>query len=309
MAESKRKFMKIEAYEIISYDCNDVERKNGKRFDFHEFDKVFQRKKVANSTKLDVGLSTHELNSITKKDSFYELVFSKLESTDYPIVFNDNGEMTDMKDNISEDKRIGYITCGVYDDVYKVLLLQINFNAMNVRHIENYLNELFIKEGKEIKLIPLIDDNAFKRAITGYKTKVDVSMQVKNANIKETNKSTIFYRRYKEAVEMNAVNTKFTFSMGRVRKDTLEDKIVNDLLEDIKENINIIGKAEVSYKEQLDAKVSVADLVLQKLNTKVYFDIPDRATLREESIISKIKENYNDEFSGKLKKFYSKMIK
>lgn len=164
MPETKRKFMKIEAYKIIVYDMEDSTRENGTQIKFEEFEKMFQNKKAENKTKLEHGLSIHELNSINKVGSKYEMIFSKLDSTDYPIVINDYGEITDMKDNISNDKRIGHITCGLYDEIYNVLLLQINYNAMNVTKIENYINEIFIVENKIAKLVPLIDDEVFRKA-------------------------------------------------------------------------------------------------------------------------------------------------
>ncbi|MCE4958846.1 hypothetical protein QVA46_00610 [Staphylococcus haemolyticus] len=291
MVNTKRKFMKIEAYRLIVFDVEDVERENGELLDFDSFDKEFQKKKINNHTKLEHGLSMHTLNSINKiEQTKYELIFSKLDSTDYPIVVNNSGEISDMKDNISNDSRIGHITCGLYDDTYKVLLLQINFNAMTVSNIENYINKVFIKEDKVIKLIPLIDSGVFTKAKNGYKTKIDVSMHVEKEKTTDK-KSSLLFKKYSEAQEMNAVNASFSFSMGHVRKDSLEEKQANQLLKDIEENMNIIGKAKVSYKEQLEDKITVADLLLQKLHAFIYFDIPERATLREETILREIKKN------------------
>ncbi|MDW4016351.1 hypothetical protein QI241_07585 [Staphylococcus saprophyticus] len=304
MPETKRKFMKIEAYKIIVYDMEDSTRENGTQIKFEEFEKMFQNKKAENKTKLEHGLSIHELNSINKVGSKYEMIFSKLDSTDYPIVINDYGEITDMKDNISNDKRIGHITCGLYDEIYNVLLLQINYNAMNVTKIENYINEIFIVENKIAKLVPLIDDEVFRKAKKGYKTKIDVSMHVSKDNVDEKSKNSLFFKKYAEAKELNAVNATFSFSMGHVKKDSLEEKQAQQLLEDIEENINIIGRAQVSYKQQLEEKVTTADLLLQKLNSKIYFDIPERGTLRESAILNKMKLNYEEVFSKKLKKYF-----
>ncbi|MBW0770672.1 hypothetical protein KYJ98_10115 [Mammaliicoccus lentus] len=306
MAETKRKFMKVEAYKIRVYDKDDLKKENGKDIDFYEFEKHFQKKKREDKTKLEHGLATHELNNINKTGSQYEMIFSKLDSTDYPIVVNDFGEITDMKDNISNDKRIGHITCGLYDEIYKVLLLQVNFNAMNVSNIENYINEIFIVENKIVKLIPLIDDEVFRKAKKGYKTKIDISMHVSGGNINVQSEKSILFKKFVEAQEMNAVNATFSFSMGHVKKDSLEEKQAKQLLEDIEENINIIGRAKVSYKEQLEEKVTVADLLLQKLKTIIYFDIPERGTLRESAILNKMKLNYEEEFSKKLGRFFEK---
>lgn len=138
----------------------------------------------------------------------------------------------------------------------------------------------------------------------GYKTKIDVSMHVSKDNVDEKSKNSLFFKKYAEAKELNAVNATFSFSMGHVKKDSLEEKQAQQLLEDIEENINIIGRAHVSYKQQLEEKVTTADLLLQKLNSKIYFDIPERGTLRESAILNKMKLNYEEVFSKKLKKYF-----
>ncbi|HHE7096563.1 TPA: DUF6731 family protein [Staphylococcus aureus] len=284
--DTKRKFMTIEAYKLVVYKKEDVEYKKGELLKFDKFDKNFQKLKAKEDIALEYALATHKLNNIYKKGSFYELVFSKLDSTDYPLVIDDNDQISDMKDNIGSDKKIGHITCGIYDETYQVLLLQINFNALNPRHIENYINEKIISDEYTLKLEPLIDKDYYKKVKKGYMTKFDVSMHVNQVDL--TEKDTFFFKQYQQAKEFNAVNASFTMSMGKVRKDTLEEEKAKQLLDDIEENLDMIGKAKVSYKQQMESKVEVVDLVLQKLNTKVYFDIAERATLREETILNKI---------------------
>ena len=300
--EKKTKYMKIEAYRIMAYLKDDVELKNGKLISFDELDKKFQSLKAEDKIKLDLGLYSHQLTSIYEKDNYYELIFSKLDATDYPLIFDDDGQISDMKDNIGSDKRIGHITCGIYNKIYNVLLLQINFNSMNPRQIENYLTEKIAEENIKIKLEPLIDKNYYEKLSKGHITKFDISMHINEIDLPR--KNTPFYAQYRAGKQINAINTSFVFSMGRVKKETLNEDVADEMLDDISDNIGIISKAKVSYKEQMDSKVEIIDLLLQKLNSKVYFEIEERATLREYAIIEKIVENYNSVFSKKLANYF-----
>lgn len=308
MEKTKRKYMKIEAYQIFVYENEDVERKNGSLFNFSAFETKFQELKVNKKTQLTHGLSTHELNNINKitnnQKTQYELLFSKLEETDYPIVVDNTGTISNMSDNISNDKRIGNITCGIYDETYKVLLLQSNFNAMTVNNVENYLNKLFIDENHILEIVPLIDRTIFNKAKNSFKTKIEVSLHVKNQILPEDVPKTYFFKKFKEGLDMNAVNISFSYSMGHVRKDSLEESISNQLLDDIANNMNLVGSAKVSFKNQLEDKVTYADLLLHKIHTIVYFDIPERSTLREQTVLNKIKDNYTTEFDKILKNYF-----
>lgn len=308
MENTKRKYMKIEAYQIFVYEKEDVERRNGILFDFSTFETKFQELKNNKKTQLTHGLSIHELNNINQvtndQNTQYELLFSKLEETDYPIVVDDTGTISNMSDNISNDKRIGHITCGIYDEAREVLLLQSNFNAMTVNNVEDYLNKLFIDENHILKIVPLIDRTIFNKAKSSFKTKIEVSLHVRNQVLPEDSPNTYFFRKFREGLEMNAVNISFSYSMGHVRKDSLEESISNQLLDDIANNMNIVGSAKVSFKNQLEDKVTYADLLLHKIHTIVYFDIPERSTLREQTILNKIKENYIAEFDEKLRNYF-----
>lgn len=127
-----------------------------------------------------------------------------------------------------------------------------------------------------------------------------------NSGIAEaTSKKGILFKNYDTAQSINAVRASFTLSMGQVRSESLEDFDSNELIEDIVSNQDIISKAKVSYKEQMDSKVELADLLNMKMNSIVDFDIPERATLREDAILNKIRFNYEDEFKDKINEFFS----
>ncbi|MFD2829065.1 DUF6731 family protein [Corticicoccus populi] len=92
--------------------------------------------------------------------------------------------------------------------------------------------------------------------------------------------------------------------MGHVKSEALEDSDSNQLIEDIVNNQDIIPKANVSFKEQMDSKAELADLLKMKMNSIVDFDIPERATLREDAILNKIRFNYEDEFKERINNFF-----
>ncbi|MEK4555848.1 DUF6731 family protein [Jeotgalicoccus sp. FSL K6-3177] len=297
--------MKIEAFEMKVYRNEEVGSGNWQYFRLSNLEERYNILKKSKEHQIDYGLFKHELNFLKLKGQQYELIFNKISSTDFPIIIDNDGTISDMKDNIAEDKNIGHLTCAIYDEVNKVLLLQVNFNAMNVRQVESYLNELFVSEDYILKLEPLINERFYEKIKRQTKTKFEVSILVNSGVSGATDKKGIFFKNYEAAKSINAVRTSFTLSMGQVKSEALEDADSNQLIDDIINNQDIIPKAKVSYKEQMESKVVLADLLNMKMNSVVDFDIPERATLREDAIIEKIRFNYEDEFKERINKFFN----
>lgn len=302
----KKKFMKIEAYEMKVYRAEEVGSNNWGYFRLREIEELYNKLKSSKKHQISQGLFKHELNFLNAKDQQYELIFNKISSTDFPAIIDEEGTISDMKDNIADDKNIGHLTCAIYDEVNKILLLQVNFNAMNVRQIENYLNELFVSDGYILKLEPLVNEKLYEKIKKRAKTKFDVSIMVNSGISESTNKKGILFKNYETAKSVNAIRTSFTLSMGQVKGESLEDFDSNQLIDDIMSNQDIIPKAKVSYKEQMDSKPDLADLLNMKMNSIVDFDIPERATLREDAILNKIRFDYEDKFKERIKEFFSK---
>ncbi|KKK34718.1 hypothetical protein WN59_06730 [Salinicoccus sediminis] len=302
---AKKKYMKIEAYQMKLFKKEDINNENWAYFKLRNIEDKYNDLKEAKDHQILHGLFKHELSLLAnKKNNQYELVFNKLSSTDFPIIIDEEGNFSDMKDNISDDKNIGNLTCAIYDDVNKILLVQVNFNSMNVRQIEKYFNELFVHDDYVLKLEPLINRKFYERVKSKTKSKFEVSMLLNSGVSEKTNRNGIFFKKYEEARSINAVRTSFTFSMGQIKNETLEDTESNLLIEDIVNNQEIVPKAKVSFKEQMDSKPELADLLNMKMNSIVDFDIPERATLREDAILNKIRFNYEDEFKERINEFF-----
>lgn len=303
--KTKKKYMKIEAYEMKVYRKGEVGSKDWQYFRLNKLEENYNALKKSKKHQVTYGLFKHELNFLDKKGQQYELLFNKISSTDFPIIIDDEGTISDMKDNIADDKSIGHLTCAIYDEINKILLLQVNFNSMNVKQIEKYLNDLFVSDDYVLQLEPLINKKFYERIKGKTKTKFEVSMMANSGIAEATSKKGILFKNYDTAQSINAVRASFTLSMGQVRSESLEDFDSNELIEDIVSNQDIISKAKVSYKEQMDSKVELADLLNMKMNSIVNFDIPERATLREDAILNKIRFNYEDEFKDKINEFFS----
>lgn len=303
---AKKKYMKIEAYEMKVYRKEEVGSDNWSYFRLNNIEKKYNELRKSKKHQIPYGLFKNELNLLNyrEKDKQYELIFNKVSSTDFPIIIDDEGIISDMKDNISDDKSIGNLTCAIYDEVNKILLVQVNFNSMNVRQIEGYLNELFISDEYILKLEPLINEKFYEKIKSKTKTKFEVSIMLNSGISESTDKKGILFRNYEAARSINAVRASFTFSMGQIKSEALEDFDSNQLIDDIISNQDIVPKAKVSFKEQMDSKVELADLLKMKMNSIVNFDIPERATLREDAILNKIRFNYEEEFKERINHFF-----
>ena len=295
-----KRYIKVEAYLLEAIDLHTNLKKDD--FDFRDWiDK-------ADSIGIQGRVFPHytekaRLEHIVFKDSvgLWCLSFDRLRDTNLPMKTKLYEESTDIE--IDEDEYIGDKIAMLYDPASNIVVLQRNRNSLSLSGIQQYINKLWNGDNNIfIQLNPILELDPFVRAgnkATYRKVKVKLGNMLDNSLVAQENKS------FKKICDLlntyQGMTAEIVISMGRAKNQYLDQDMVNETMEIVKNNEAAIKGAEVSYKGD-DDKTEIVDLFNNKIFDVISVDLEARKTVPIEEITDKMIVSYQGELREKIRR-------
>lgn len=201
------------------------------------------------------------------------LNFVRLRQTKLPVKATKTEEATAM--NLGKDEYIGEDVTAVYDCVNKIVAVQRNRDSLSSVGIEMYLTELYGKADEGIFLRPIPMKNMFDKA---GKAKCVRKFVLKFASNKSDRRVLPANSSFKDLLNYfdrfeTSKNAIVTISLGKGRKGSLDESMVRQTLQDLKECEGVIAGAEMSIKEREDAQTEIIDLFAMKYHSIIFMKV------------------------------------
>lgn len=207
---------------------------------------------------------------------------------------------------LDEDEYIGEEVSALYDQKYKIIMLQRNRNSLSPSGIEKYFSGV-LGNGDQIELLPIptpdelkvIKQNQiFRRLSIGFSpTNIDDEL------LNNSNKSIMNIIR--GAKELGALRVSVVLSLGNSKKEnTLKQEEIMEL-RNLK-NYDGFSKIQVDRKEKEDTEVEMIDLMSGKLNDIISVEISRNNPIKYERLIVEMQALYATK-SDLLKKLFNEV--
>lgn len=228
------------------------------------------------------------------EEEYWFLNFIKLRETNIPHKAKIDSIAEPMA--LADDEYIGEDVNALYDDELYILMLQRNRYSLGVSGIEEYLN--LIWDGQEelrLYLRPIAPAN-IKDKIRGKSTYRKMTVRfndIQTKKLKDT-KSKTFKELFDSIGKYQCVAAEINITMSYNKTEYLDAQTVKDTIDDIYNNKEIISKAEISYKDDIDDKVEVLDLFSDKWHDFIFVALRKRESLASEYVADSMIETYNE---------------
>lgn len=293
-----KKHIKVEAYSLEAVNIKNNRKQSN--FDFRDWINK------ADEIGIEGRVFPHYTEKARLEHIFFEkdlwcLSFDRLRDTNLPIKTKLYEESTDIE--IDEDEYIGDKVAMLYDPTNHIVILQRNRNSLSLSGIQQYINKLWNNERDLlIQLNPILEVDPFIRAgnkQTYKKMKVKLADMLDQSLVANENKP------FKKICDLltgySGMTAEIVISMGQTRGKYLDDEMVKETMEILKDNENLVKGAEISYKGD-DDKTEVVDLFNNKVFDIISVDLETRRTIPIEEIRDKMIISYRGDFSEKIKR-------
>lgn len=221
------------------------------------------------------------------------LSFLRLRETNIPSRAWKDRESEPME--LDDDEFIGENACAVFDGDLNILMLQRNRHSLGVNGIEEYLNLLWASDTEEIYLRSIPPGDLIKKAKGAHEYR---RITVRFADIQKNQDAGSGLRgTLKQAFNLftkyQGVSGEITITMGHTRGDSLHKETIRDSIDDIRDNQDLIVKAEVGFKESDDTAVEVLDLFSDRIHSFIYVTLEKRESLSDEMMSTSMLKQYN----------------
>ncbi|MDO3680654.1 DUF6731 family protein [Paenibacillus ehimensis] len=235
---------------------------------------------------------------------FYFLHLVRLRDTNIPSKARVDSSVEPLE--LEDDEFIGEEVSALYDENNHVLMLQRNKFSLGPEGIEEYLNLLWDNDDETIHLRPICPPNAFAiaRKASEYR-----KINIRFADIKDVDsKKLLHFKSPLKGIissynEYRGLNAQVIITVGNVKSSSLDNKTINDTLDDLEENPQFFSKAEITKRDSDDARVEILDLFAHKAHDFGTFRMEKRETLSHYAIAEEMWSIYsgNEECSNRQK--------
>lgn len=229
-----------------------------------------------------------------KENNYWHLNFLKLRETNIPNKAKINSEAEPIP--LEDDEYIGEDVNALYDEELYILVLQKNKYSLSFSVIEDYLNEIWKQdEDLDIFLRPILPQDAFASIENkGTYRKLNVKFDnVRYSHFAGEAGSTL-KDIYESIGSYGCINAEITMTMGYYKNDYLDNATITETIKDVRNNKNIISKAEISYKDEIDDRIEIVDLFADKWHDFIFLTIERRESILASYVFSKMVEKYNE---------------
>lgn len=197
------------------------------------------------------------------------LNFVRLRQTKLPVKATKTEAATSM--SLGIDEYIGEDVTVVYDCANRIVAVQRNRDSLSSSGLETYLTELYGKPDEGIFLRPIPVQNMFDKA---GRAKCVRKLVLKFASCKSNRRVIPETSSFKELLGYfdrfeTSKSAVVTISLGKGRKGSLDEEMVVQTLQDLRECEGFIEGAEMSIKESEDAPTEIIDLFSMKYHSFV----------------------------------------
>ncbi|GFH40215.1 DUF6731 family protein [Lactococcus insecticola] len=262
----------------------------------------------------DFGGDTVRLQKQTLNEhNQLEMQFMRLSETQMSYVGKrDSDEEEDFE--LEDNEFPAQDTFAIFDPENSVLMLQRNIQGLSFKGITEYINHFWNKgrdaDDKEIiELIPIISKDAFSKAKLAHGFK---KITVKTANKYDSKRnivqkignsfSGVLENIIAAAEPVSGLDVEFTISTApRSKENLLDDRQVNEILNEIEQNPNSVGKASVSYINE-NNKMEILNLLKATIKDEYIFELPPKSRLRPDVVLYEMQGIYNGNINREARK-------
>ena len=225
-------------------------------------------------------------------NDFWYLSFVRLRQEGLPVRAKKNQAAVSL--HLLDDEFLGENVTAVYDCQNHIMTLQRNRDSLSSAGIQAYLTQLLDRSDKEISLLPVPMEKLFEKA---RKAKIIRKITLKFASARTRKRKNIssfaglfsYFDSFK-----NSNNAVVSVSVGRDRKSSLDCEMLQKTLFDINEAGDTVTGAEVTIKDNEEAKVEVLDLFSMKYHTFIDVRSEKGESLDFDDCAKKICEMYKE---------------
>lgn len=230
-----------------------------------------------------------EMVDINTSMPLARLHFTKLREKNSPAVGTINDVQLDPV-KLGPDEFIAEDVTALFDPSDSVLMLQKNIYSLSRGALEAYINLLWNKDrNKEnyeyIHLVPIFQKENFSK---GKRGSVYTSVGFQTAN-KASGAAWVnpFHGQIGQVFDstesLKGLNIDVKISASRKKNSGLDRSTVIKLIDQIEKQANLIGKAEVTFKDQND-NTTYVDLMNGKVQSKLLFNVPKKMPLAADNV-------------------------
>jgi len=218
----------------------------------------------------DARLDKFEYNATL--DVWY-LNFVRLRQTKLPVRAKRTKEATAMK--LAPDEYIGEDVTAVYDCQNNIIALQRNRDSLSAAGLETYLSELYGAPDENIYLRAIPVPNMFDRVRNAKSVRKLVIKFASNKWNRRVHAETSSFKELLDYIDrfQSSRSAVISISLGRTRKGSLDEEMVTQTLQDIKDCEGFIEGAEMSIKERDNAPTEIVDLFSMKYHSFIWLKV------------------------------------
>ncbi|MCI2848324.1 DUF6731 family protein [Staphylococcus hominis] len=229
------------------------------------------------------------INVFKDENDYYQLTFERLDHI-IPNVSKLLGESKQL--DLEEDEYIGHQITVLYDEVKHAFMIQRNISSLSPNAVESFINYLYKNKYDNNKHIEfsLITDDRKTEAIHHAEEYRDIFVRVTRESSKDLLKRIVSedYR------DINIDYFEFKIKAKKVKDEYISRQIAHDLIEEY-ENSKDIEKLLVNAKIDETDRVSLVDVLNQKLKRQIEFTKNDRSELNTDEVFYRMVDVYRND--------------
>jgi len=244
----------------------------------------------------------HDSYSFDSRFNLYGFQVAKLRDTNIPS----KKKLGKIKEDImlDDDEYIGEFVSILYDNLYKVVMVQSNLYGLSIKKIEQYLSELRFRYLEDkgnteqepflVRLTPIIDSSKIDLALgADYYRKINIKASDVSLDASMTEDSLISDMR-RTLLRTAGVNIEMQISLGSTEKTrSLDETVVRGALEEFKRiSPGKRPRIELTMRENEESEIEVINLLEPRMTDRLSIEIEPRTTIAHEYLFDIMKEKY-----------------
>lgn len=229
------------------------------------------------------------INVFKNENDYYQLTFERLDHI-IPNVSKVLGTSKQLE--LEDDEYIGHQITVLYDEVKHVFMIQRNISSLSPGAVESFINKLYKDRNDDAKHIEfsLITDKRKQENVHDALEYRDIFVRVTKESSKE-----LFKRLFSEENrEINIDYIEFKIKAKKNNDEYISEGIAKEIIKKY-ENSDDIQKLLVNAKINESERVTLVDVLNQKLQRREEFKRNDRLELNTNEVFSRMVKIYRED--------------
>lgn len=223
------------------------------------------------------------------ENDYYQLTFERLDHI-IPNVSKLLGESKQL--DLEEDEYIGHQITVLYDDVKHTFMIQRNINSLSPNAVESFIYKLYKDKYDNDKHIEfsLIKDSRKQQEVHNAEEYRDIFVRVTKESSEELFKRLISSKNR----DINIDYFEFKIKAKKENDEYISKEIAKELIEKYEKSQDI-EKLLVNVKINEMDRVSLVDVLSQKLKRQIEFTKNDRSELNTDEVFARMADLYRND--------------